>query len=349
MVSSAAAATVTDMKTLVAMSGGVDSSYAAALALERGGDVVGVTMLLWGGKKEGRSCSTSDQTAAAAAAAQLGIDHVVVDLTDEFERAVVEPFVAGAATGVTRNPCVSCNANFKVEWLFNYAAAHGFDQVCTGHHARVVDVDGESTLARSVDTAKDQSYVIHMLDRDHLARLWLPLGELTKDQVRDGAAELGLVAADAVESMDLCFSRSDAIAERTGLHDGDVVTQDGAVVGHVTAVELVTIGQRRGLGTGGGDPLYVTAVDPPTRRVTVGKRADIDVDVTYVDAVGGNAAGLVYAQTSAHGTAEPAVFDPEHGTVVWENPHRKVAPGQAVVMYNRVGGTDVVVGWGTAT
>ncbi len=197
---------VTGARVLVAMSGGVDSSVAAALLRERGHDVTGVTLKLWGGDSDSGCCSVSDVEDARRVAAQLDIPHYVFNFTDEFDAAVVDPYVDSYANGSTPNPCVECNRSIKFGRLLERADALGFDYLATGHHARVA-LDGHDgyRLRRGVDVAKDQSYVLYMLGQRELARTLLPVGELTKVAVREHASRLGLRTAQKPESMDVCF------------------------------------------------------------------------------------------------------------------------------------------------
>lgn len=342
-------------KVLVAMSGGVDSSVAAALLLDAGHDVVGVTMRLWGGASDTGCCSVADVDDARRVAQQLGIAHHVFNFSDEFEAQVVAPYVADHAAGRTPNPCVECNRHLKFDLLLRRAEALGFDLVATGHHARVVvDADGHRRVARGADAAKDQSYVLHMLDAAALARVAFPVGGLHKSEVRAEAERLGLRTADKPDSQDVCFitsaGRAQFLGERIPLRPARVRDTSGAVVGEAPAVELVTIGQRKGLGlAGGARPRYVVAVDAPGDGaepvVTVGDRADLLTDHLELRDLAWSAApveGPVTVQCSAHGAALPAVLD---GTTVrWDQPQRRIAPGQSVVLY----AGDLVVGGGTA-
>ncbi len=335
------------MKVMVAMSGGVDSSVAAARALDEGHEVVGVTLKLWGGESDTGCCSVSDVDDARRVAQQLGIDHHVFNFGDDFTRHVVDPYVADHAAGRTPNPCVECNRHLKFDRLLDRAVALGFDAVATGHHARIVTrPDGSRRVARGADPAKDQSYVVHMLDQAQLARVLFPVGDRTKDDVRLIADQLGLRTAAKPDSQDVCFITSSAgragfLADRTELHPADVVDGDGRPVGRVDAVELVTIGQRRGLGVSGSDDrVFAVAVDVPRRRVTVGGADDLLsdsvelVDLAWVD---GPVTSTVQAQCSAHGSPAPAVVDGDH--LRWLEPRRRVAPAQSVVLYD---GDEVV-------
>lgn len=340
-------------RVLVAMSGGVDSSVAAALLVEAGHDVVGATLKLWGGDSDSGCCSVADVDDARAVARRLGIEHHVFNFGDDFEEHVVAPYVADHAAGRTPNPCIECNRHLKFDRLFRRAEALGFDAVATGHHARIVErADGTRRVARGADQAKDQSYVVHVLTEDALDRVRFPVGHLTKDAVRAEAARLGLATADKPDSQDVCFitatgGRSAFLGSRITTRPGAVVDRHGNQVGAVAAVELVTIGQRRGLGLpGGNDPQYVVAVDVPGATVTVGSEDDLLVDRVELDGptwVGAPVAGLLAVQVSAHGVPRPCRVDGH--TVLFAEPARRVAAGQSVVLYDG----DAVVGGGTAT
>jgi tRNA-uridine 2-sulfurtransferase len=344
------------MKVLAAMSGGVDSSVAAARLLAAGHDVVGVTMKLWGGESDTGCCSVSDVDDARRVAQQLGITHHVWNFGDEFERDVVGPYVDDHRRGATPNPCIECNRRLKFDRLVARARAVGFDAVATGHHARIVErPDGTRRLARGADAAKDQSYVLYVLGQPELAYTRLPVGELTKSEVRAEAAALGLRTADKPDSQDVCFVTSAAgrrgfLGRRMDLHPGRVVDGDGRQVGAVPAVELVTVGQRKGLGlAGGGEPRYAVAVDLATATVRVGNPGELLRDAVRLERVvwaGAPAAGAVDAQASAHGAARPATVEPAGGGAVvrFARPQRRVAPGQSVVLYQG----DEVVGGGIA-
>ncbi len=341
---------------MMAMSGGVDSSVAAAMLIEQGHDVVGVTLKLWGGDSDSGCCSVSDVDDARWVADQLGIELHVFNMGSDFDEHVVDPYVASHAAGLTPNPCVECNRHVKFGKLHERAKALGFDAVATGHHARLVTLaDGTFRLGRGADNAKDQSYVLYMLDQEQLGRLMLPLGGGTKDEVRQRALELELRTANKPDSQDVCFitstgGRQNFLGDRLPLTPGTVVDGKGEQVGSVTAVELVTIGQRRGLGlAGGSDPRFVTDVDTTTATVTIGKPGDLLVDQTELTQVvwaHEPVEGPVLAQISAHGKTAPASF--KDGVVHWDKPHRKVAPGQSVVLYTDTDDGEVVLGGGLA-
>ena len=340
-------------RVLVAMSGGVDSSVAAALLLESGYDVAGVTMKLWGGPSDTGCCSVSDVDDARWVADQLGIEHHVFNFGDDFESHVVAPYVADHAAGRTPNPCVECNRHIKFSRLLRRADALGFELVATGHHARIVAADGGPRIARGIDGAKDQSYVLHMLDAPVLERLLLPVGEMTKGEVRRQAEARGLVTAAKPDSQDVCFITASAgrrrfLSERIGMRPGRLVDTSGREVGAVEALELVTVGQRRGLGAiGGGSPRYVLDVDAGSATVTVGDRAALDCWVTPLEEwrwTNGPVDEAVHVQTSAHSTPTAATIDPDGTAVRWSEPRRAVAPGQSVVAYQG----DILVGGGVA-
>jgi tRNA-specific 2-thiouridylase len=333
------------VKVLVAMSGGVDSSVAAALLRDEGHDVTGVTLKLWGGPSDTGCCSVSDVDDARRVAHQLGIPHFVFNLGDEFARHVVEPYVADHRAGRTPNPCIECNRHIKFDTLLRRAGQLDFDAVATGHHARV---GTGPALARGADRAKDQSYVLYMLDRRQLARCRFPIGDLTKAEVRGVAACLGLRTAAKADSQDVCFitaqGRQAFLAERAPLTRGRLVDRTGAEVGHTAAVELVTVGQRRGLDLGGSaDRRYALAVDAAAATVTVGTAEDLLCDHQDLRdhswPVGSAVLGEVLVQTSAHGRPQPARLT-SGGRVEWREPQRRMAPGQAAVFYDL---TDEVV------
>lgn len=359
-------------RVLAAMSGGVDSSVAAALLAEAGHDVTGVTLKLWGGSQDSGCCAVSDVDDARRVCQQLGIDHFVFNYADEFDSAVVNPYAEAHADGLTPNPCIECNRHIKFGYLTERAAKLGFDLVATGHHVRVGTASGATAgprLRRGADEAKDQSYVLYMLTAEQLRRLVFPVGTMTKHEVRAHADRLGLRTATKPDSTDVCFitsgdGRRDFLSERIELSAGELVTTSGETVGRTDAVQLVTIGQRRGLDLGGaGTRRYAIDVDVGARRVTVGTERDLLTDrtelaeLTWVDEAARQMAldetterrtpgapPRMTAQTSAHGTPQAACLD-THRTLRWHEPHPRVAPGQAVVLY----AGDWVLGGGIAS
>jgi tRNA-specific 2-thiouridylase len=334
----------------MALSGGVDSSVAAAELLAAGHDVVGITMRLWGGDSDTGCCSVADVDDARRVAQQLGIDHLVFNFSDDFDRHVVQPYVDAHRAGTTPNPCIECNRHLKFDRLAERADLLGFDAVATGHHARIAPVEGHGGrrfVHRGADPLKDQAYVVHMLPARELARTLFPVGQLTKAQVRERAAELGLRTAAKPDSQDVCFIAEQAggrptfLGTRIPFTRADVVDADGRRLGAVEAVELVTIGQRRGLGLGGGPRRYVTEVDIAAGRVVVGDERELlrtEQRVGQLVWAHEPVAGEVRVQCSAHSVAYAATLhlddDGTSGVVRWHEPQRVVAPGQSVVCFD---------------
>lgn len=346
------------MRVMVAMSGGVDSSVAAALLKAQGHEVVGATMKLWGGRSDTGCCSVSDVDDARRVAQQLAIAYHVFNFSSDFDRDVVEPYVSDHASGRTPNPCVECNRHLKFDRFLDRALQLGFDAVATGHHARVVAAPGGRwELRRAADTAKDQSYVLHMLGQEQLGRTLFPVGELTKAEVRKTAESLGLRTAGKPDSQDVCFisragGREAFLGDRIPLRPAMVRDIDGMLIGELPAVELVTVGQRRGLGSMGtlaGQRRYAIAVDSDRAMVTVGALEDLLVTDLQVSSVcwvdePPDAGERLDVQMSAHGRPVPGEWNPP-GTVELDGAVRRVAPGQSVVLYRQ----DSVVGGGIAT
>jgi tRNA-specific 2-thiouridylase len=344
-------------RVLVAMSGGVDSSVAAARLQASGHDVTGVTLKLWGGESDSGCCSVSDVEDARRVAAQLGIPHYTFNFADDFTAAVVEPYVEAHAAGRTPNPCVECNRSIKFGRLLERAEATGFDAIATGHHARVVRTDQADgrrrfRLGRGRDGAKDQSYVLYMLGEAELARLLLPVGEMTKAEVRAEAAALGLRTAAKPESMEVCFitrgGREPFLAGRGAMRAGDVVDPAGRVIGHHEGAAAFTVGQRRGLGVAAGERRYVLDVDAASGAVTVGPYEALlreHVRLTGLTWVGGappDPSESVLVQVRAHGAPFEGSVDGDR--VRFARPQPRVAPGQVVALYR----ADVLLGGGIA-
>lgn len=346
------------MRALVAMSGGVDSSVAAALMKQAGHDVVGVTLKLWSGPNgeapTAGCCTVSDAEDARRVAAQLDIPYYVLDYTDDFRDGVVDRFVHDYVSGRTPNPCVECNRTVKFDRLLNGLADFDSDVLVTGHHARNRLEGGLWALRRGKDRAKDQSYVLSMLTQSQLCRIRFPVGELTKAEVRSLAAEMGLRTAAKPESMDICFVGqrdyrsflSDTAPE--AFQPGPIVDEDGAELGRHRGIAGFTVGQRRGLGVAVGQPRFVVRIDPGTSTVVLGPRRHLEVggvelsQVTWSD--GEPRSGRLLAQYRAHGEVVPAVID--DGRLHFAHPQEAVAPGQTVALYrgDRVLGGAVIAG-----
>ncbi len=331
---------------MCAMSGGVDSSVAALLLQRAGHEVVGVTMKLWGGDSDTGCCSVSDVDDARRVAQQLGIDHLVFNFGEDFDEHVVAPYIDAHTRGITPNPCIECNRSVKFARLAERADLLGFDAVATGHHANVGrSADGRYTLERGSDSAKDQSYVVHMLDQAQLARTMFPVGGMQKSDLRALAASIDLRTATKPDSQDVCFitstgGRTSFLGERISFRSGTVVDTAGERLGEVESVELVTVGQRKGIGLPGGGPKrYVLDVDSESATVTVGTDADLlrdDLVVDQMSWVDAPIEGRVLVQCSAHGRAMPATIADNDSSIVvhWDEPQRRIAPGQSVVAYD---------------
>jgi len=299
----------------------------------------------------------SDVDDARRVAQQLGIDHLVFNFGDDFDEHVVAPYVDAHIRGVTPNPCIECNRSVKFARLAERADLLGFDAVATGHHANIGrTTTGRFTLLRGHDAAKDQSYVVHMLDQAQLERTMFPVGGMQKSQLRELASAIDLRTADKPDSQDVCFitstgGRTAFLGERIPFRSGTVVDAAGTRLGEVESVELVTVGQRKGIGLPGGGPKrYVLDVDSATATVTVGIDSDMLRDGLIVDRmswVDGLVEGPVLVQCSAHGRAQPATIEADGGDdsirVRWDEPQRRIAPGQSVVAYDP-GDTQVLGG-----
>jgi tRNA-specific 2-thiouridylase len=336
---------VAKKKIVVAMSGGVDSSVAAALLVEQGYDVQGVSLRMWEENQGPRVCS--DHRGAAELAKLLGISHTLLDLRAQFVETVVKPFAKDYLHGRTPNPCVACNRDFKLGTLLKWAREQGADCVATGHYARITRNDATSkvTLYRGIDRGKDQSYFLFALSREQLSHTYFPLGEMHKAEVREQARRLDLPVAERQESQDICFGDYKALvasyaneSETTG---GEVVDRTGKVLGRHGGIHSVTVGQRRGLGISAAEPLYVVEIEDETKRVVLGKKNELTSSglmarsVNWLDAPSGTE---LEAEVQIRYRA-PAVacvirqHDDQACEVRFKKPVAAVTPGQAAVFY----------------
>jgi tRNA-specific 2-thiouridylase len=345
-------------KAVIAMSGGVDSSVAAALMLEQGCECIGITLKLYRG--ESRCCSLADVNDAKAVAFRLGIPHYVLNFTEEFDALVIRRFVETYERGATPNPCIDCNRFIKFNLLLLRARQLDFDCLVTGHYVRLErdSASGRFLLKKSLDDKKDQSYVLYCLTQEQLAHSRFPLGELSKQQVRKKAEEKELINAAKNESQDICFvpggDYGDFIESYTGKTwpPGDIIDLDGKALGKHRGIIRYTIGQRRGLGVAANRPVYVAAKSTLDNTVTLGPESSLyrkSLDAAGINLIA--CAGIKtplrvraktrYLQTEQPAVAEQTGEDSLH--VEFEKPQRAVTPGQAVVLYDG----DIVVGGGT--
>ncbi len=346
-------------KVLVAMSGGVDSSVAAALLCEAGYDVVGISMnlLTCHRPKEDSCCSAQDRRDAAAVAKSLGIPHVVVDYRADFRKQVIDPFVEEYLAGRTPSPCIRCNEYLKFGALFAEADRLGCEFLSTGHYARVEHIDDRFRLRCGIDPSKDQSYFLFILKQPQLKRLLLPLGGMTKFQVRDLAQRLSLPVHEKPESQEICFVPDDDyvafVEERAGARmsgPGDFVDTEGNVLGRHRGIHAYTIGQRRGLGVSAGKRRYVVRIDSKRNQVVLGDDADLmctsmivrDISWTQPSNADIKRARVRVRSTDA-GEMATLVPQPDGAIEVrFDAPVRAIAPGQAAVFSH----DDEVIGGG---
>lgn len=355
-------------KVLIGMSGGVDSSVAAAVLLEQGYDVVGVTMRLWDGEErdgsftEGTCCSLSAVEDARRVAYKLGIDYHVLDFRSEFDKHVVDYFTSEYQCGRTPNPCIACNKYIKFDAMLQKAEMLGADYVATGHYAKV-EFDrerGRYLLKKSNALRKDQTYALYGLTQQQLSRIVMPLGDVAdKETVRQKAAELELPVADKPDSQEICFvpdkDYAGFITRRAGdtCQKGNFVDTQGNVLGEHNGIIHYTVGQRKGLGITFGKPMFVIKIDPQTNEIMLGEKGSEFSDCLYANRLNfipferlqaplRVQAKIRYSAQAAN--AQISMIDEDLLRVVFDAPQRAVTPGQAVVFYEPEG--DTVIGGG---
>jgi len=348
------------MRILAAMSGGVDSAVATGLMVEEGHEVIGVTLKQWedadGSLPTAGCCTVADAEDARRVAAQLDVPYYVLDYVAEFRRSVVDRFGDGYLSGITPNPCIECNRTVRFSALLDRAAELGCDVLITGHHARVDFHDGRFRLLSGRDAGKDQSYVLHMLGQDELARIRLPIGELTKAEVREQATRMGLRVAAKPDSQDICFVGDGDYRRFLREHfpetsrPGPIVNTSGERVGTHEGTTGFTIGQRRGLGVAVGERRYVVDIDPGSASVVIGTREDLLAEgcrVEGVTFVSGRPPQTPAASVKLRYRSRPVPArldaDGSDCMVCFDEPQEAVAPGQSAVFYDG----DEVIGGGT--
>jgi len=350
-------------KIVIAMSGGVDSSVAAALLKERGQDVVGISLQLWNyseasDSRFGTCCSLDDLADARRVADRIGIPFYILNLEKEFRRDVVDYFVDEYLRGRTPIPCTLCNQKLKFDELFKKAEGFGFRRVATGHYASIVkDASGRFAVRRGRDRSKDQSYFLFNLSQAQLSRLEFPLGDTDKGEVRRLARSLGLTVAEKAESHEICFVPDNDYAgfiarERGGeaFGEGDIVDAQGAVLGRHSGYPAFTVGQRKGLNLGGlKEPHFVTRIDPEKNQVVAGPRRELERRQFEVARVNWSLPpeGPLEAEVQIRyrHRGAPALIEPLEGDrarITFSEPEHAVAPGQAAVFYR----DDIVLGGG---
>ncbi len=355
-------------RVVIGMSGGVDSSVAAAVLKEQGYDVIGVTMRLWDGENicgsftEGTCCSLSAVEDARRVANRIGIDYHVLDFRDDFKKYVIDYFTNEYLNGRTPNPCIACNRFLKFDAMLKKANLLGADKVATGHYARV-DFDkssGRYLLKRAKSTAKDQTYALYSLTQDQLSHTLMPLGGFSgKDEVRKMAESLNLPTAEKPDSMEICFVPDNDYAGFIGRHiknlppEGDFVDLKGNVLGRHKGIINYTIGQRKGLGIAFGKPMFVVKIDAENNRVVLGEKGSefsdglLAADWNFIpfDTLNKPIRAEIKIRYSARPAMGEISMNGNYLRIKFDEPQRAVTPGQAVVFYQPDG--DLVLGGAT--
>lgn len=344
-------------KVVVGLSGGVDSSVAAATLHHQGYDVYGLTLWLMKGKGQ---CCSEGMVDAAQLCEQLNIPYEVVDSRDTFQQEIVDYLVEGYGSGVTPLPCSQCNKAVKFSPMLDYAAKLGCDRIATGHYARITQdpATGRYQLQRACDRSKDQSYFLYDLSQDVLARVLFPLGHQTKVETRRIATQFGLHTADKPDSQDLCLieahgSMKDFLGQYLAPAPGDIVDQEGRVLGRHDGIHNYTIGQRKGLGIAAPNPLYVVGIHPGRNQVVVGERQTVfqpDCDVAQVNWVSiAPPTGPIQAEVQVRyrtspvaATIVPLGAGADRVRILFDDPQFSISPGQAAVWYQG----DLLLGGG---
>ena len=351
------------MKALIAMSGGVDSSVAAYLTQKAGYECIGCTMKLYDDPESVRDsahtcCTLEDVEDARSVAYSLGMSYYVFNFKDGFREKIIDKFICAYENGITPNPCIDCNRYMKFEKLFERAEILGCDKIVTGHYARIVEKEGRFALLKAPDESKDQSYVLYSLTQERLAKVLLPIGELTKAETRKIAQENGFLNYSKPDSQDICFvpdrNYAQVIQTLTGKEypDGDFVLKDGTPLGKHKGIIRYTRGQRRGLGIAYSEPLYVVSVEPGTNRVVLGSDRDLYSDRLlagdFIWTCGIVPSGPIACKAKIRYKHKEQPCTASVGAdgsviVVFDEPQRAITPGQACVLYDG----DEVLGGGT--